>query len=169
MLLQLKDVFLSEGERLEVSYSLPMHDIDINGDYPFKSPVEITAAAANRAGLVELEVKAVFDYTARCDRCFEELVKHMEYTFTHGLASELMDDENDDYIETPDFTLELDEVVISDILLNLPSKNLCREDCRGLCPKCGANLNLEKCGCSSEAADPRLEILKQLLDNNQYN
>ncbi len=166
MLLQLKDVFLGDGERLEVSYSLPMSDIDIRGDYPFKSPVSVTASAVNRAGLVELKVKAVFDYTTRCDRCFDEIVKHMDYTFTHGLASSLIDEENDDYIETPDFTLELDEVVISDILLNLPGKILCREDCRGLCPECGANLNSEPCSCGKHAVDSRLEVLKQLLKDS---
>ncbi len=164
MLLQLKDVFLSEGTRQRFDYSLPMSDFEYNGDYPFKSPVEISAEASNRAGLVELKIKAVFDYTTRCDRCFEDLTKHMEQIFVHGLATSLIDDENDDYIETPDYTLELDEVVISDILLNLPSKMLCREDCRGLCPKCGKNLNNGDCGCDTQQVDSRLEILKQLID-----
>ncbi len=164
MLLQLKEVFLNDGGRLEYDYSLPMCDLEINGDYPFKSPVRVSASAVNRAGLVELNVKAVFDYTTRCDRCFDEIVKHMELSFTHGLAAELIDEENDDYIETPDYTLELDEVVVSDIVLNLPSKFLCSDDCRGLCPDCGANLNEGDCGCKSRQVDPRLEMLKQLID-----
>lgn len=164
MLLQLKEVFLNEDRRLDVDYSLPMNEIDIKGDYPFKSPVKVQASAVNRASLVELNVKAVFDYTTRCDRCFDEIVKHLEFTFVHGLAVKLMNDENDDYIETPDYTLELDEVVISDILLNLPSKMLCKEDCKGLCPKCGKNLNLGECDCDKKQIDSRLEILKQLID-----
>ncbi len=164
MLLQLKDVFLNDGHRLDVDYSLPMNDFEINGDYPFKSPVRVKASAVNRAGLVELKVNAVFDYTTRCDRCFDEVVKHLEFTFAHGLAVELIDDENDEYIETPDYTLELDEVVISDIILNLPSKILCREDCKGLCPKCGKNLNYGDCECYKKQVDSRLEILKQLID-----
>lgn len=164
MLLQLKEVFLSDGSRLSFDYSLPMQDIDINGDYPFKSPVCVTAEAVNRAGLVELSVKAVFDYTTRCDRCGDDIVRHFEQRFSHGLAAELVDDLNDDYIETPDYTLELDEVVISDILLNLPSKILCKEDCKGLCMNCGVNLNREKCNCQ-KPVDSRLEILKQLIDD----
>ena len=72
--------------------------------------------------------------------------------------------ENDDYIETPDFTLELDDVVISDIFLSLPSKNLCRDDCKGLCQICGQNLNNGECSCDKRQTDPRLEILKQLID-----
>ncbi len=164
MLLQLKEVFLNEGKRLDVDYSLPMSGVDINGDYPFKSPVKVSASAVNRASLVELKVKAVFDYTTRCDRCFDEIVKHLEFTFVHGLAVSLIDDENDDYIETPDYTLELDEVVVSDILLNLPSKFLCGDDCKGICPECGKNLNRGQCGCDKNQIDSRLEILKQLID-----
>lgn len=164
MLLQLKEVFLNEGKRLDVDYSLPMSGFDIKGDYPFKSPVKVSASAVNRASLVELKVKAVFDYTTRCDRCFDEIVKRFEFTFVHGLAVSLIDDENDDYIETPDYTLELDEVVISDILLNLPSKILCKDDCKGICPKCGKNLNHGECDCDKTEIDSRLEILKQLID-----
>ncbi len=165
MLLQLKEVFLNEGKRLDVDYSLPMSGFDIKGDYPFKSPVKVSASAVNRASLVELKVKAVFDYTTRCDRCFDEIVKRFEFTFVHGLAVSLIDDENDDYIETPDYTLELDEVVISDILLNLPSKILCKDGCKGICPKCGKNLNHGECDCDKTEIDSRLEILKQLIDN----
>ncbi|MBQ5398321.1 MAG: DUF177 domain-containing protein [Ruminococcus sp.] len=164
MLLQLKEVFLNDGSRQRFDYSLPMSDFEISGDYPFKSPVKVSAEAVNRAGLVELKINAVFDYTTRCDRCFEEITKHMEQVFVHGLATSLIDDENDDYIETPDYTLELDEVVISDIVLNLPSKMLCKDDCKGLCPVCGKNLNLSDCGCDSQPVDSRLEILKQLID-----
>lgn len=163
MLLQLKDVFLNDGRRLSVDYSLPLSELELNGDYPFKSPVEVCAEAVNRAGLVELSVKTVFDYTTRCDRCFEEIVKHMHFTFKHRLAVELIDDENDDYIETPDYNLELDQLVESDIILNLPGKMLCKDDCRGLCPQCGQNLNSEQCRCSGIETDPRLEILNQLL------
>lgn len=163
MLLQLKDVFLSEGTRREFDYSLPLSDFELYGDYPFKSPVKVSAEAVNRAGVVELKIKAVFDYTTRCDRCFEPIVKHFEQVFTHGLATSLIDEENDEYIETADYTLELDEVVTSDILLNLPPKMLCREDCKGLCPKCGSNLNNGDCGCEKQQVDSRLEILKQLI------
>ena len=164
MLLKLKDVFLNNGSRSEFDYSLPLAELDINGDYPFNSPVRVLATAVNRAGVVELNVKAVFEYTTRCDRCFVPITKNMELAFTHGLAAELTDEENDDYIETSDYTLELDGVVISDILLNLPSKILCKDDCKGLCPDCGKNLNEGDCDCEKQRVDSRLEILKQLIE-----
>ncbi len=60
--------------------------------------------------------------------------------------------------------LELNEMVNDQVILALPIKRLCREDCRGVCPSCGADLNRGECGCREELTDPRLEKLKQWLD-----
>ena len=61
-------------------------------------------------------------------------------------------------------TLDLDEVVTTAYILAMDTKNLCSDDCKGLCAKCGADLNLEACRCKPEV-DPRLAALAQLLDN----
>ena len=53
---------------------------------------------------------------------------------------------------------------MTDLLLALPTKHLCREDCRGLCPRCGKNLNEGLCGCREDKVDPRLAVLAQLMD-----
>ena len=164
MLFELKSVFLNVGEEKELSYQLDISDIDIDGAFPFKSPVTVTATASNRASLVTLALNCRFDYQRSCDRCGEQCTVEQNMNFAHKLAQTLVDEGNDDYIETPDFTVELDEVVITDILLNLPQKNLCKEDCKGLCPTCGVNLNTGSCACNGKTVDPRLEILKQLMD-----
>ena len=164
MLFELKPVFLNDGESKQVSYELDISDIDIDGVFPFKSPVSVSAVAENRASLVTLTLDCSFEYSRCCDRCGKELQKLMTPRFEHRLAQTLADEGNDDYIETPDFTIELDEVVISDILLSLPQKFLCGDGCKGLCPQCGQNLNEGGCGCGRQNTDPRLEILKQLME-----
>ncbi len=164
MLFELKSVFLNEDCEKQLTYELDIADIDVDGVFPFTSPVAVTATARNRASLVTLTLDCRYDYSRSCDRCTEQFVHREQKTFVHRLAQTLVDEGNDDYIETPDFTVELDEVVISDILLDLPQKNLCRSDCKGLCPKCGHNLNSGKCECEGKTVDPRLEILKQLMD-----
>jgi uncharacterized protein len=58
--------------------------------------------------------------------------------------------------------IDLSALVASETALALPMKPLCREDCRGLCPRCGANRNLAPCGCAERAPDPRLAVLKDL-------
>ncbi len=60
--------------------------------------------------------------------------------------------------------LELNEMVNDQVILSLPIRRLCRPDCRGVCPSCGADLNRGECGCREERTDPRLEKLRQWLD-----
>ncbi len=59
--------------------------------------------------------------------------------------------------------INTDRLLRENLLLSLPLQPLCREECRGLCPQCGANLNHGVCGCRETATDPRLQILKKLL------
>ena len=141
-----------------------MNDVEIDGIRPFAEPVKIKAVAVNRASIVRLDIIADFKYSRPCDRCIEPVTRDMHYEFHHKLVVTLAEETNDDYIETPDFKLELDELAAADILLQLPSKYLCREDCKGLCAKCGQNLNEGECGCDRRVIDPRLEKLRQLID-----
>jgi uncharacterized protein len=64
-----------------------------------------------------------------------------------------------------DDTIDLGEVMREQFFLALPMKPLCRPDCRGLCPVCGKNRNIEQCECREEWTDPRLAPLKKLLDH----
>jgi uncharacterized protein len=65
--------------------------------------------------------------------------------------------------------LDLGEAVREQILLGLPLKPLCREDCQGLCPRCGKDRNLGPCGCApeEEPGDSRLEPLRRLIDKDR--
>ncbi|MBR2715089.1 MAG: DUF177 domain-containing protein [Ruminococcus sp.] len=164
MLLSLKDIFVNDGMKSEYQYTLSLLDVDIDGIYPFKSPVSVNAVVKNKTGLVTLDVDAEYDYLRPCDRCFTDVDTHFKQHFSHRLVESLEGDYNDEYIETTDYKLDLSELVTTDILLSLPSKYLCKGDCQGLCHKCGHNLNLGDCECDKREIDPRLEALKELLD-----
>ncbi len=164
MLLDVKEVFLNEGAHSLADYELDLSSVAVDGVNPMPKPVRVKAEAVNTAGAVRLIIKAEFLYSRPCDRCFSPSDRNMSLEFEHNLVTSLSGDSNDDYVETPDYMLDLDELARADILLELPLKYLCREDCKGLCQSCGANLNEGDCGCSKNAADPRLEVLKQLLN-----
>lgn len=164
MVFDLKEVFERDGAAKTVSFELAISDIELDSGYPFSSPAQVTATASNKTGIVRLYLDVNFVYNRPCDRCMKPLTTTMEYSFEHRLIASLCGDDDGDYIETPDFSLELDELVLSDILLELPLKFLCDEDCKGLCPTCGHDLNESDCSCDRRTIDPRLEALKQLLD-----
>jgi uncharacterized protein len=83
----------------------------------------------------------------------------------HVLVRELADENNDELILLESFRMDLDELVSDDIFLSLPTKFLCRDDCQGVCPTCGQNLNDGPCSCK-KTVDPRLADLLQLLDDS---
>ena len=164
MLLDLRELFVSDGAVKDAAYPLDMTGVDIGGEHPFTSPVDIKAHVENKAGIVSVVNNADFVYCTVRDRCMTPIERAFGYTFRHKLIESLEEEYNDDYIETPDLTLDLDELASSDILLELPSKFLCKGDCQGLCQKCGHNLNLGDCDCDKAEIDPRLEKLKELLN-----
>ncbi len=75
---------------------------------------------------------------------------------------ELTEDELDvTYVE--EGRINTDQLLRESVLLSLPVQPLCQEACRGLCPRCGANLNQGPCGCTEAGGDPRLQVLKKLM------
>ena len=100
-----------------------------------------------------------------CDRCGKEFSWEKVVPLDSLLAEELENEDSEDEIFLLDGNeLDLDEVVTTAFVLAMDTTNLCSEDCKGLCAKCGADLNLGPCGCRPEV-DPRLAALAQLLDD----
>ena len=107
----------------------------------------------------------------RCDRCLEAYHRDLAYDFRLFLALpsedsgmdevELKEEDLDvDFIRGEE--IDLDEIVKEQIYFTLPIKSLCRETCSGLCPVCGANLNMEVCECPQEKGHPGFSKLKGL-------
>ncbi len=148
MVINLKKVFNIPGEILTVDGSVAQSDItDIHG-YDFASPVVIRGQAFNRAGIVKLRFTTEFTLKLICDRCLKEFERSYVYDFEHIVVKSLASD-NDEYIVADNESIDLKEIAISDLLLQLPSKILCDEECKGLCYSCGCNLNESQCDCFS--------------------
>ena len=163
MLLQLKNLFLEDGGKIDLHYEMDLSQTEISGVRPFVSPVSVKAQAENRAGAVHLNADVAFVFCAPCDRCAADTQRDYHFSFHHILVNALNDEENDSFLLVENEALELDDLLREDILLELPAKYLCKPNCKGLCPQCGKNLNEGKCGCSDHQIDPRLEVLRELM------
>ena len=64
-------------------------------------------------------------------------------------------------------SIDVDEIVKEQILLAVPARTLCREDCKGICPECGIDLNTGQCNCAADEVDPRWAALKNLTSDKQ--
>ena len=120
---------------------------------------------------IRLRAKIAGDFEVLCARCLEPLKQHVEQRFDlifrpAGADSDMAERSISEaeteigYYETSGLLLE--DAVREQVLLSLPDRSLCREDCKGLCPHCGANLNETSCSCGEEQVDPRWAALKGL-------
>ena len=163
MPLELSDLFVTPGSRVAVAECFVFDDLSAEGENLTVSPVTVRGEVTNTGGLVELTYTADFTYSKPCDRCLRETEKSMSHQFIHTLAQSAEHEDSDDLIVVTGGALDLFSLVRDDILLELPVRHLCSEQCAGLCPKCGQNLNEGQCGCRSDAVDPRMAVLDTLL------
>lgn len=146
MKINLKQVFDIVGETKPVDYSIAQEELaDIRG-YSFVSPVQVQGRAYNRAGVVYLEYSVDFTLLITCDRCLKVLERAYHFDFDHIVVPSLSG-ENDDYIVADGESIEMNDIAVTDLLLQLPTKNLCIDDCKGLCMVCGCDLNETTCNC----------------------
>ncbi len=164
MYLDLTAVFGNDGASVEFDRKIKLDGDDQEADPNFISGIHCKGRIYNRAGMVEMDATADFDYQAPCDRCAEEATHHFNLPLQHKLIQHLSGEDNDEYIVLGSSSLDLDGLVWEDVILSLPMQWLCSPDCKGLCPMCGANLNQTTCGCK-KPVDPRFDILESLLDS----
>lgn len=165
MVLDLKRIFAVEGSEIKIDHSLDMSDVEWSGAYPLKKPILIEGSVFNRASVVSVKLDIHYQFSASCDRCGEGAVRDFTVVIDKALAVSIEGEESDTIIIVPDMELDIDELVFSEVILSFPTKHLCSENCKGICPKCGKNLNLGACDCPAKEIDPRLAKLAELLND----
>ena len=163
MVLDVKRIVNTPGGRIPFEFSEDLSDVDFGGVCPAVQPVSVVGQVQNIAGMLRLQMDLAAELSAVCDRCGAPFALPFRHRFECMLAESLEEDKNDEIRLLDHDRLDLSELARETFILNMPSKTLCREDCRGLCSGCGANLNHEKCRCKKEV-DPRLAALAKLLE-----
>ena len=163
MKLDLKSIVQVPGASLSFERQLDLTDWEWNGVKPVTQPVAVCGTVRNMAGALILNATMKTQLSLCCDRCNKPFAQSKEVSYETLLATELEDEENDEIILLEDDQLELDELMTDVFLLSLDTKNLCKEDCQGLCAGCGVDLNDEPCRCKKEI-DPRLAGLAKFFE-----
>ncbi|HPY99894.1 MAG TPA: DUF177 domain-containing protein [Clostridiales bacterium] len=165
--LQLEPLFLNEGLTLDVDQEVPCTEVDEFGNLLFPQPFKVTGQFENEASVVTLHATIGATLYTVCDRCATEVVLPLSVPMEHTFVTELNGEDRDErFVLVPDMLLDLDRLATEDLFLNLPTKVLCKDDCKGICPQCGKNLNEGPCRCQ-KSIDPRLEGLLTLLDDTE--
>lgn len=116
---------------------------------------------------VNIQCNGVVTLSIPCDRCLEPVETVIEFDvndlveFNKTVPDE--EQEEKDYIDG--YNLDVDKLIFGELLVSIPGKVLCKDDCKGLCPVCGNNLNVAECGCDRDVLDPRMSVFKDILNN----
>lgn len=96
----------------------------------------------NFGGSLEVHGDISADVSAECAKCLEPVSEHYDLTVNEVVG--------EDGVSAEDGVLNIDDIVYAELAVNLPIRFVCSEDCKGLCPKCGANLNITQCQCKDD-------------------
>ena len=165
MRLELSSIIDRPGETLDFSTSVDLSDLVYGTSNPVTEPVWANGTVRNTAGVLVMKGLITTCIHGTCDRCAANFDRKMEIPIDAVLVTELANEENEDEWVFPleAGTADLGDIVRTVFVLNMDSKLLCKDDCAGLCCRCGKNLNDGPCGCQKEL-DPRFAALRQLLD-----
>jgi DUF177 domain-containing protein len=164
-------VHFLDGEENAAAFGFPEQAIAV--EEPVRLGLRITRDAATIvvAGRVDVTAKRT------CDRCLAPFTEDVSIDLreVYHLGDKPLpianpdDDDEVHFVDRRVTRLDIAPVIRQRVLLELPMKALCREDCRGLCPTCGANLNEGTCACDAAPTDPRWQALQDLRDDDQEN
>ena len=165
MKLGLSKIIETPGASVPFSTSVDLSDLCYGVSYPVSEPVLAEGLVRNTAGVLMMTGSVRTTIHGICDRCAAEFDRDIDFPIDVVLVTEFANEENEDEWVFPleGDSADLEEIVRTVFVLNMDSKLLCKDDCKGLCCRCGKNLNDGPCGCQKEL-DPRFAALRQLLD-----
>lgn len=169
MLINLSELFSVDGKEKSYTPEIEMETFrGPVGEYPILSggPVKLRIRNLGARRLL-LEGTAKMTLSIPCDRCLEPVECPFELELTEELDMNLTDEERAAKLEEQPYIsgyyLDVDQLLGSELLLNMPMKVLCREDCLGICNRCGMNLNHGTCSCDQSSPDPRMSVIQDLF------
>ena len=170
MLINLTELFAREGKRKEYTPELECRQFQIPGSLcQVEDQKPVTLYIQNMGDRkLELKGEAKFSLLIPCDRCLKSVKYPFHLVFERELDLNLTAEERIAALEEQPYlqgyNLDVDQLVRDELLLNLPMKVLCAEDCKGICNRCGANLNYETCGCDRSSPDPRMSVIQDIFN-----
>ncbi len=162
MRLDLREIIEIPGGSVPFSCELETEGLDFPSVLAYRKKPYAEGRVYNEAGILHLTGTLTAEMTCICDRCGTDF----DSVKVTDLNATIVEEESEDF---PEFfvldgnEIDLDEVLSTCFILDMETKFLCKEDCKGLCSTCGKNLNEGPCGCRKQK-DPRFAVLEQLLD-----
>jgi len=155
MRISLNELFSVEGK--SVKYSISYEDKLFDGQEVFESQPFVLTVTHEKNRIITLAGEGSIGITMRCDRCLKPVDVTVPFAIDRRVDLTAMTDEDSERVTfVEESELLTDSFLHDEIIMNLPMKVLCREDCKGICERCGADLNEGPCGCDAETRPTRM-------------
>ena len=164
MRLDLRELIVNPEVRLPFRVELETENLDFASVKEYLTPPVAEGLITNEAGILHMRGTITADMLCICDRCGQEF-ESVKETEVDAILAEEESEENPELFVLEGTEIDAQEVLATCLILDMETKFLCREDCKGLCARCGKNLNWGPCSCGKEI-DPRFAVLEQLLDKS---
>ncbi len=155
---------LINGESRDISFSENVKvpdDYSVNGD----AFIDVSGNISNNEGKFHFCGKVLAKMNFNCDLCLRPFDTEIVFDIDEIFCKEA--DDESDFWSFSDKVIDLEPAILSNILLNIPMKAVCSDDCKGLCSICGHNLNDGDCGCDRTYINPKFEKLKELFKETE--
>ena len=163
MRLDLREIINIPGQSASFDFEPDLSDA-LSGSVRGIKRARAAGRIHNSAGVLVLSADIDAELECACARCLKDFERPVHMHVENTLSDREEDEENPDIYVFEGDQLDVGDVIASDFILNLDERMLCAEDCKGLCPDCGADLNDGPCSCKKKI-DPRLAALGQLLED----
>lgn len=171
------DLIILGNEPYEFDLRLAPEEIELDDhEARLKNAARVAGKLTGRIAETDVEGTIQAELELECTRCLQKIDKKFEIPFSAAfVTAENYTQAKEAELSAKDLDvsvfegneIDLTELVREQILLNLPEQIFCREDCKGLCEKCGANRNLINCNCLEKEIDPRWQGLRELKMKNE--
>jgi len=171
MQINLTDVLSCEEKTVRQTVHTELASFDSSlGSFPLAESEPLVLTITNQGNdKLLIEGQAVFTAVIPCDRCLEPVETPIRLAISKEVDMKQTPESRIEDLDETDFVigynLDVDKLIYSEILVNWPMKTLCREDCKGICRKCGTNLNHGTCDCDTVELDPRMAVIAEIFKN----
>ena len=165
MCIDISKLLQSDGARAVYKPESNLKSVSVGGtDYPVKiaEPIEITVLNKGNK-VLEITYGGEASVIIPCARCLEDVEYPISFSGVRQADMKLPDEKRDETFFIIENKMYPDLLITDEILMRWPIRVLCKEDCKGICSQCGANLNYTQCGCEKEATDPRMAAIKDIF------
>ncbi|MBQ6794609.1 MAG: DUF177 domain-containing protein [Clostridia bacterium] len=167
MKINIVSVINCDGAKLSIEKDVTVGSFEFAGnEYSFEKPVSVTGEIRNIGSALKIALKVEGEYTSYCDRCGCDVTATILGEAEENITGESVEIDSEMFVLNG-HVLDISGAVESLVYSSLPMRNLCKDDCKGLCSKCGTDLNKSECNCDTTRYDPRFAIFRKLAGNGE--